>query len=276
MLQMLFSFLIPIHNDAPEPWQLGFQDGGSPTHEGITALHDSIFFYLVVILFGVMWVISSAVINFSSNKSQITYKYANHGTLIELIWTITPAFVLIAIAFPSFKLLYLMDSPMNYIEYYTVSIIKSIPVVTTATSKELVKYGQGGNILGIRRLPKYILSSVICSSAILSRLIGHLLGDGSLNMSRTSVTPYFIFSQTFKRFSYVWHVFIQLQNYCATFPEANTSYRNGVVTTNCQVHTRSYFFLLVLFDLFYKKDINGKWTKVELRMTFCPTLMALH
>ena len=30
-------------------------------------------------------------------------------TLIELIWTITPAVILILIAFPSFKLLYLMD-----------------------------------------------------------------------------------------------------------------------------------------------------------------------
>ena len=30
-------------------------------------------------------------------------------TLLELVWTITPAFVLIAIAFPSFKLLYMMD-----------------------------------------------------------------------------------------------------------------------------------------------------------------------
>ena len=30
-------------------------------------------------------------------------------TLIELIWTITPALILIAIAFPSFRLLYLLD-----------------------------------------------------------------------------------------------------------------------------------------------------------------------
>ena len=30
-------------------------------------------------------------------------------TLIELIWTITPALILVLIAFPSFKLLYLMD-----------------------------------------------------------------------------------------------------------------------------------------------------------------------
>ena len=30
-------------------------------------------------------------------------------TLVELIWTITPAFILVLIAFPSFKLLYLID-----------------------------------------------------------------------------------------------------------------------------------------------------------------------
>ncbi len=32
---------------------------------------------------------------------------------IELIWTITPALILIAIAFPSFKLLYLMDEVLS-------------------------------------------------------------------------------------------------------------------------------------------------------------------
>ncbi len=44
-----------------------------------------------------------------STKSPISHKYLNHGTLIGLIWTITPAVILILIAFPSFKLLYLMD-----------------------------------------------------------------------------------------------------------------------------------------------------------------------
>ena len=35
------------------------------------------------------------------------------STLIELIWTITPAFILIAIAFPSFRLLYLLDEVIS-------------------------------------------------------------------------------------------------------------------------------------------------------------------
>jgi cytochrome c oxidase subunit 2 len=104
-----------VYNDAPQPWQFGFQDGASPTQEGITELHDTIFFYLVVICFGVLWILSSVIVNFRSSGSseKMVYKYANHGTLIELIWTITPAFVLIAIAFPSFKLLYLMDEVIS-------------------------------------------------------------------------------------------------------------------------------------------------------------------
>jgi len=109
----IFSLFNPIYNDAPHPWQIGFQDGASPTFEGITELHDSIFFYLVIISFGVFWILSTVVISFNSSKTQLVHKYANHGTLIELIWTITPALVLIAIAFPSFKLLYLMDEVIS-------------------------------------------------------------------------------------------------------------------------------------------------------------------
>lgn len=73
--------------------------------EGITELHDSILFYLIVILVLISWMVTSLVWRVGA----IASKYHNHGSLIELIWTITPPLVLIAIAFPSFKLLYLMD-----------------------------------------------------------------------------------------------------------------------------------------------------------------------
>lgn len=33
----------------------------------------------------------------------------NHGTIIEIVWTVLPAFVLLLIAVPSFALLYAMD-----------------------------------------------------------------------------------------------------------------------------------------------------------------------
>jgi len=95
--------------DAPRPWGLYFQDSATPQMEGIVELHNNIMFYLVIIMFVVGWVMISIVRNYVSTSSPISHKYLNHGTLIELIWTITPALILILIAFPSFKLLYLMD-----------------------------------------------------------------------------------------------------------------------------------------------------------------------
>ena len=66
-------------------------------------------YYLVIILFSVAWIMLSIIRNYIETKSPISHKYLNHGTVIELIWTITPAVILILIAFLSFKLLYLMD-----------------------------------------------------------------------------------------------------------------------------------------------------------------------
>lgn len=70
-------------------------------------------YYLVAILLIVGWIQAAIIRNFESSKSPISNKYLNHGTLIELIWTITPALILVLIAFPSFKLLYLMDEVTN-------------------------------------------------------------------------------------------------------------------------------------------------------------------
>lgn len=95
--------------DAPNAWGIYFQDSATPQMEGLIELHDNIMYYLIIILFGVGWILVSVVRNYVSQKSPISHKYLNHGTLIELIWTITPALILILIAFPSFKLLYLMD-----------------------------------------------------------------------------------------------------------------------------------------------------------------------
>jgi cytochrome c oxidase subunit 1 len=103
------SFLPNITCDAPRAWGLYFQDSASPQMEALVELHDNIMYYLVAILFSVGWVQGAIIKNFNNSKFPISNKYLNHGTLIELIWTITPAVILILIAFPSFKLLYLMD-----------------------------------------------------------------------------------------------------------------------------------------------------------------------
>lgn len=105
----LFIKSLVYHLDAPHAWGIYFQDSATPQMEGLVELHDNIMYYLVLILFAVGWVLFSIIRYFVETKSPISHKYLNHGTLIELIWTITPAIILILIAFPSFKLLYLMD-----------------------------------------------------------------------------------------------------------------------------------------------------------------------
>uniref|UniRef100_UPI0030DE8121 cytochrome c oxidase subunit 2 n=1 Tax=Squamanita imbachii TaxID=2976389 RepID=UPI0030DE8121 len=110
---LLIKYWTTIFNDAPEPWQLGFQDTASPSFTGLVTLHNTIGFYLIVISFGVFWILFSSIYYYNSRRNSISHKYLTHGTVLELIWTITPAFILIAIAFPSFTLLYLMDEVIS-------------------------------------------------------------------------------------------------------------------------------------------------------------------
>lgn len=73
------SIFNTIYNDAPEPWQVGFQDSAAPGYTGIVELHDTIFFYLIVICIGVFWVLGSTIYYFNKKKSPIVHKYLNHG-----------------------------------------------------------------------------------------------------------------------------------------------------------------------------------------------------
>jgi len=102
-----------ILNDAPQPWQITFQDSAAPGFTGVIELHNTLFFYIIVVVVGVFWALGSVIYYYNSNSWSFTHKYLNHGTLIELVWTITPALVLIAIAFPSFRLLYLLDEVIS-------------------------------------------------------------------------------------------------------------------------------------------------------------------
>ena len=94
--------------DSPEPWQMSIQEAASPVAEGISELLDSLTFYLIIIVFGVLWAIFNTLHYYKEDKNPITHHFS-HGATIELVWTISPALFLIAMAFPSFKLLYLTD-----------------------------------------------------------------------------------------------------------------------------------------------------------------------
>lgn len=73
-----------IYNDAPQPWQIGFQDSATPGFTGIVELHNTIFFYLIVICVGVFWVLGSSIYYFNIKNSPIIHKYLNHGKYVPI------------------------------------------------------------------------------------------------------------------------------------------------------------------------------------------------
>jgi group I intron endonuclease len=70
--------------DAPVSWGLYFQDAASPSFEGVVDLHNRIMFYLVVILFGVSWVLLSVMANFNYSSNKLVYRHLNHGKYVPI------------------------------------------------------------------------------------------------------------------------------------------------------------------------------------------------
>jgi len=108
LLGSSFSYL-----DSPEDWQVGFQDSASPIMQGIIELHHDLFFFLIIVLSFVFWLLFKIIFTFNSISNKIITKTINYGTIIEIVWTIVPALVLLLVAIPSFTLLYSMDEVLD-------------------------------------------------------------------------------------------------------------------------------------------------------------------
>jgi cytochrome c oxidase subunit 2 len=107
-LFMFFGLTGTVFADAARPWQIGFQDPASPIMEGIIDLHNTLLFYITVIVVFVAWMLAKTVIHFHHKKNPVPSKNT-HGGALEIIWTVVPSLVLAAIAIPSFGLLYMID-----------------------------------------------------------------------------------------------------------------------------------------------------------------------
>jgi cytochrome c oxidase subunit 2 len=104
-------FFSQAHCDYAQPWQYGFQDPASPIMEGIIDLHHDIMFFLTIICIFVLYMLMRTLFLFLASKKN--YIKIVHGTIIEIVWTITPSLVLAVIAIPSFALLYSMDEVID-------------------------------------------------------------------------------------------------------------------------------------------------------------------
>lgn len=98
--------------DAALPWQLGLQDPATPVMRGVIHFHHDLMVIFVFVCVFVTFILIRAVQNFHASKSPVSDGVV-HGTLIEIIWTMVPAVLLMAIALPSFALLYAVDEVVD-------------------------------------------------------------------------------------------------------------------------------------------------------------------
>nr|BCQ06389.1 cytochrome oxidase subunit 2 [Cellana nigrolineata] len=87
--------------------QLGFMDASSPLMEQLIFFHDHAMMILVLITFLVSYSMVYLMVN------SLIDRYDLDGQVIETVWTILPAVILVFLALPSLRLLYLLDELGN-------------------------------------------------------------------------------------------------------------------------------------------------------------------
>ena len=91
-----------------KPWQLGFIEPASPIMKRLDAFHDGLLWMIFGISTFVIILLVYVALRFNKKANPVASK-TTHNVFIEIIWTIIPVLILIAIAIPSFKIMYDAD-----------------------------------------------------------------------------------------------------------------------------------------------------------------------
>ena len=95
----------------PAPWEYRLQEAATPVMENITWFHNFLLVLITVITLFVLGLLVAVVIKFNARSNPIPSR-TTHNTLIEVAWTLIPVLILVGIAVPSFRLLFLeLDIP---------------------------------------------------------------------------------------------------------------------------------------------------------------------
>jgi cytochrome c oxidase subunit II len=90
----------------PAPWQFGFQEAATPVMDRITWFHDFLLYIITGIATFVLVLLIAVMVRFNARANPVPSR-TTHNTLVEVAWTVIPILILMVIAIPSFKLLFL-------------------------------------------------------------------------------------------------------------------------------------------------------------------------
>ena len=106
----LFIFIPQIASASePKPWQFGLQDPAGIIAEMATDLHDFLLIVITLISLFVLGLLLYVCLRFRESRNPNPTR-TSHNTVIEILWTVIPVLILVVIAVPSFKLLYLQET----------------------------------------------------------------------------------------------------------------------------------------------------------------------
>lgn len=89
----------------PTPWELGFQKAASPIMTQITSFHNYVNTIIVLIALFVLSLLIFVMVRFNEKRNPKPSR-TTHNTALEVVWTVIPVLILVAIAIPSFRLLF--------------------------------------------------------------------------------------------------------------------------------------------------------------------------
>ena len=93
-----------------ENWQLNFQDPATDLMSDIISFHSYILMPIITgISILVLLLLLIVAFRFNSSRNP-TASTTTHNTLVEVLWTVIPVILLITIAIPSFRLLYVSET----------------------------------------------------------------------------------------------------------------------------------------------------------------------
>jgi cytochrome c oxidase subunit II len=90
----------------PSDWQMNFQQSATPVMDDIVRFHTGLLYTIVAIAGFVLVLLLIVIVRFNA-RSNPTPSRTTHNTMLEVAWTVIPVVILVAIAVPSFRLLFL-------------------------------------------------------------------------------------------------------------------------------------------------------------------------
>lgn len=91
--------------EQPHPWEMGMVRGDTPVRDRIDAFHNELLIIITLITIFVLGLLVYVMWRFNAKRNPVPSK-TSHNTLLEVIWTTVPLLILVAIWWPSIKLLY--------------------------------------------------------------------------------------------------------------------------------------------------------------------------